>query len=157
MFNLSYARFTKAYRHYAGLDQASLWETLGWADKTSAAGDIRNGALLTSLALLTCAVPLAGTRRLDAGPLAGAKAFNGPNQLADWLSSRHAAPEILPLDQGLNHVANQLFGRRGIVAFIQGSGPQGGLIGLLDGSNAGPLCCAAELKHPLEVRFWALS
>jgi len=156
MFNLNYANFANAYRRYAALDKDSLFNTLGWADKVGSLGYAHNGAVLTSLALLSCGVPLSGALRIEAGPLAGGKAFNGANRLADWLSVRHETPEILTLDKGLPEVAYQLFGRRGIIAFIQGSGPQGGLIGLLDGRNAGALCCAAEIKHPLEVRFWQL-
>lgn len=156
MFNLNYANFSNAYRRYAALDKENLFSTLGWADKAGSFGHVRNGAVLTSLALLSSGVPLSGSLRIDGGKLAGGKAFNGANRLADWLSVRHQAPEILSLDKGLAEVAYQLFGRRGIVAFIQGSGPQGGLIGLLDGRNAGAMCCAAELKHPIEVRFWPL-
>ena len=157
MFNLNYANFSNAFRRYAELDKGSLFNTLGWADKAGSSGYVRNGAVLTSLALLSSGVPLSGSVRIDAGSLMGGKVFNGANRLAEWLSVRHEMPEILSLDKGLSDVAYQLFGRRGIVAFIQGSGPQGGAIGLLDGRNAGVLCCAAELKHPLEVRFWPLS
>lgn len=156
MFNLNYANFSNAYRRYAPLDKGNLFNILGWADKAGSSGYVRNGAVLTSLALLSSGVPLSGSLRIEAGPLAGGKVFKGSNRLADWLSVRHEAPEILSLDKGLAEVAYQLFGRRGIVAFIQGSGPQGGVIGLLDGRNSGALCCAAELKHPLEVRFWQL-
>lgn len=156
MFNLTYAHFSNAYRRYAHLDKDGLFNTLGWADKVGSSGYAHNGAVLTSLALLSSGVPLSGSLRIEAGPLAGGKAFNGANRLADWLSVRHEAPEMLPLDKGLAEVAYQLFGRRGIVAFMQGSGPQGGLIGLLDGRNAGAMCRAAEIKHPLEVRFWPL-
>lgn len=153
MFNLSYANFANAYRRYAEAGGATLQAELG--------GDVHsvrlgNGALLTSLALLSLGVPLSGSQRISAGPLAGGRVFNGADRLADWLSKRFAAPEIISLEQGLGEVAYQLFGRRGIVAFVQGSGPQGGQIGLLDGRNASSLCCAAEIKHPLEVRIWEL-
>ena len=37
-----------------------------------------------------------------------------------------------------------------------GSGRQGGLIGLADGSNAHALCAAAQIRYPLEARFWEL-
>ena len=157
MFNLSYANFSKAYRHYAELDKGSFFEALGWADKVDASGYVRNGAVLTSIALLSCGVPVSGSQRIEAGPLAGGKVINGANRLADWISLRHNAPEILPLDQGLIDVAYQLFGRRGIVAFMQGTGPQGGLISLVDGRCAGEICTSAASKHPLEVRFWPLS
>lgn len=153
MFNLSYANFANAYRRYAEAGGATLQAELG--------GDVHsvrlgNGALLTSLALLSLGVPLSGSQRISAGPLAGGRVFNGADRLADWLSKRFAAPEIISLEQGLGEVAYQLFGRRGIVAFVQGGGPQGGQIGLLDGRNASSLCCAAEIKHPLEVRIWEL-
>ena len=153
MFNLSYANFANAYRRYAALDGNDLLADLGWERQTGVPG---NGAVRTSLALLSLGVPLAGSQRISAGPLTGGRAFNGANRLADWLGERFANPEIIPLDQGLAEVAYSLFGRRGIVAFIQGSGPRGGLIGLLDGRNAQALCCAADSKHPLEVRFWEL-
>ena len=160
MFNLSYANFANAYRRYAALDGNDLLADLGWEQQTGVPG---NGALLTSLALLSLGIPLAGSQRISAGsqrisagPLTGGRAFNGANRLADWLGERFGTPEIIPLDQGLAEVAYSLFGRRGIVAFIQGSGPRGGLIGLLDGRNAQALCCAADSKHPLEVRFWEL-
>lgn len=153
MFNLSYAPFANAWRRYATLDGTRMVDELGWPQQS---GTLGNGALLTSLALLSLGVPLAGTQRIPVGPLAGGRAFTGANRLADWLSERFAPPENLPLDAGLAEVAYALFGRRGILAFIQGSGPQGGLIGLLDGTNAQALCCAADCKHPLEVRFWEL-
>lgn len=153
MFNLSYANFANAYRRYAAQDGNNLLAELGWERQTGVLG---NGALLVSLALISLGVPLAGSQRISAGSLTGGRAFNGANRLADWLGERFAVPEIIPLDQGLAEVAYSLFGRRGIVAFIQGSGPRGGLIGLLDGTNAQALCCAADCKHPLEVRFWEL-
>jgi hypothetical protein len=153
MFNLSYADFTNAYRRYATQDGANLLDDLGWEQQACLPG---NGALLTSLALLSLGIPLAGSQRILAGPLNGGRAFNGANRLADWLGERFALPEIIPLDQGLAEVGYQLFGRRGIVAFIQGSGPRGGLISLLDGRNAHALCRAADSRHPLEVRFWEL-
>lgn len=157
MFNLNYAHFSKAYRRYAAMGKDGVFSTLGWSEKAGTSGHVLNGAVLTSLALLSSGVPLGGSVRIEAGPLQGSKVFNGANRLADWLSARHDLPEILPLDKGLGELADQLFGRRGIVAFIQASGPQGGLIGLLDGRNAGTVCRTAVLKHPIEVRFWPLS
>lgn len=153
MFNLSYANFANAWRRFAELDGEQLLADLGCDSQSAQLG---NGAMLTSLALLSLGIPLAGSQRIATGPLAGGRAFNGANQLADWLGERFATPEIIPLDQGLGQAAYQLFGRRGIVAFIQGNGPRGGLIGLLDGCNANALCCAAQNKHPLELRFWEL-
>ena len=154
MLNLSYANFANAYRHYASLDRSSLSAELGWEERGA---QFTNGALLASLALLTLGSPVPGTQRIEAGHLIGRRVCNGANRLADWLSERHVTPEIIPLEQGLSDVAYQLFGRRGIVAFIQGTGPAGGLIGLLDGRNAPFLCRAAESHYPLEIRFWELS
>ncbi len=153
MFNLSYANFANAWRRFAELDGEQLLADLGCDSQSAQLG---NGAMLTSLALLSLGIPLGGSLRIATGPLAGGRVFNGANQLADWLGERFATPEIIPLDQGLGQAAYQLFGRRGIAAFIQGNGPSGGLIGLLDGCNANALCCAAQNKHPLELRFWEL-
>lgn len=152
MFNLSCANFANAYRRYGATDRQALAAELGWAE----ASRFANGALVTSLALLSLGISLAGSQVIPAGPLAGGRVFNGANHLADWLSERFAEPEIITLDRGLGDVAYQLLGRRGIVAFMQGNGPSGGLVGLLDGRNAQTLCCAAESRHPLEVRFWEL-
>ena len=157
MLNLNYATLASAYQHYAALTPAELLETLGWSDKAGSPGYARSGAVLTSLALLSASVPLSGPLKIEAGPLAGRKVQNGANRLADWLAERHTAPETLSLAGGLNQVANQLFGRRGIVAFIQGTGPAGGSIALLDGRNAASVCIAAEVVHPLEVRFWEIA
>ncbi len=153
MFNLSYANFANTYRRYATQDGRSLLADLGWEPQSGLLG---NGAILTSLALLTLGIPLPGSQPIAAGPLTGGRVFNGANRLADWLGERFATPENIPLDHELGDVAYLLFGRRGIVAFIQGSGPGGGLIGLLDGTNASTLCSMAQRKHPLEVRFWEL-
>lgn len=153
MFNLSYANFANAYRRYASHDARTLAAELGWAEP---GGQHTNGALVTSLALLAVGAPLIGTQAIAAGPLAGRRVCHGANRLADWLSERYALPEIIPLEQGLGDVACQLFGRRGIVAFVQGNGPSGGLISLLDGRNAQPLCCKAAARHPLDIRFWEL-
>lgn len=157
MFILSYANFSTAYRRYAQLDQKSLFDLLGWADPAGLPGHAANGAVLTSLALLAAGIPVNGSVKIEAGPLAGSKAINGANRLAEWLAQRHTAPEILSLDAGMPGIVDSLLGRRGIVAFIQGTGPAGGMIGLLDGRNAGALCRAAEHKHPLAVHFWALN
>lgn len=157
MLNLNYANFANAYRRYAALETDSLFNSLGWAEKAGTPGYVRNGAVLTSLALLSGGAPVCGSLRIEAGPLAGRKVCHGANRLAEWLAVRHTAPEIMPLEKGMAEVCYALFGRRGIVAFIQGSGPQGGSMALLDGRNAGQVCAAAEGKHPLEVRFWALS
>ncbi len=153
MFNLNYNQFASAYRRYASRDAQTLVAELGWTGQRSPGS---NGALLTSLALLAAGAPLAGTHAIAAGPLAGRRVCRGANRLADWLAERYALPEIIPLDRGLGEVVCQLFGRRGIVAFIQGNGPFGGLIGLLDGRNAQALCCRAAACHPVEIRFWEL-
>ncbi|MBS1158026.1 MAG: hypothetical protein H6R15_445 [Proteobacteria bacterium] len=157
MLNLNFATLVKAYRHYAVLTPAELSETLGWAGQAGSPGHPRNGALLTSLALLAANVPLTGPVKIEAGPLAGRQLQNGANRLADWLVERHGAPETIPLDGGLGAVADQLFARRGIVAFMQNAGPGGGSIALLDGHNAAALCVEAQTLHPIEVRFWAIS
>lgn len=157
MLNLNFATLIKGYRHYAALSQAELLSSLGWAERAGAPGYGLNGAIQTSLALLTCSAPLSGLLRIEAGPLAGRKVENGANRLADWLSVRHQTPEIISLDGGLGQVAYQLFGRRGIVAFIQGAGPAGGEIAVIDGRDAAAHCIAAEICHPLEVRFWEIA
>lgn len=157
MLNLNYVTLATAYRRYAALAPAALLEALGWSRSAGTPAYARNGAILTSLALLSAGVPLNGPLRVEAGPLVGRKVQNGANRLADWLGAHHKTPEMLLLDNGLGGVAEQLFGRRGIVAFIQGSGPSGGAIALLDGRNAAAVCIAAQSKHPLEVRFWEIS
>lgn len=154
MLNLSYANFAKAWRHYAELDQGSLLDALGWTE--AGVAELRNGAVRTSLALLACGIPIRGSLRIEAGPLAGGKVYNGADRLADWLATHYTPPETLTLEHGLTAVADQLFARRGIVAFTQGSGPRGGLIGLLDGRCADQICATAAGKHPLDVRFWPL-
>lgn len=156
MFNLSYASFAGAYHGYAGLDKETLFASLGWSGLDSSSGHVRNGAVLTSLALLTAGAPLHGSLPVLAGPLAGSKVLSGANRLADWLAIHFAEPEILDLGLGMTGLTDQLFGQRGILAFIQGSGPQGGSIALLDRNNAGALWVAAEGKHPLAARFWPL-
>lgn len=157
MLNLNYVTLVGAYRRYAALDANGLFASLGWSDKAGSPGYVRNGAILTSLALLSASVPLSGPLKIEAGALAGRKVENGANRLADWLAERHTAPEILSLTHGMNAVAGQLFGRRGIVVFTQGSGPAGGSIALLDGRNAAAFCIGAQRKHPLEARFWEIS
>lgn len=157
MLNLNYATLARAYRHYAALSPAELFESLGWSDQAAHSGHAGNGAVLTSLALLAANVPVSGPLQIKAGPLAGRKVQNAANRLAEWFAVHHQSPEILALDQGLEDVAYQLFGRRGIVAFIQGTGPAGGSIALLDGHNAAALCAAAQLCHPLEVHFWEIN
>lgn len=157
MLNLNYATLASAYRHYAALDANGLFASLGWSDKAGSPGYVRNGALLTSLALLSANVPLSGPLKIEAGPLAGRKVQNGANRLADWLAERHVPPETLSLANGINELVGQLFGRRGIVAFIQDTGPAGGSMALLDGRHAAAVCLAAAGKHPREVRFWAIA
>lgn len=156
MLNLNYASLASAYRRYAALPVAELIKALGWAEQSANIG-AGNGALLTSLALVSVNTPLSGPLKIEAGPLRGRKVQNGANRLADWLAERHQAPEILSLDNGLEHVAYTLFGRRGIVAFMQATGPSGGSIALLDGHNAAALCATAQHKHPIEIRFWAIA
>jgi hypothetical protein len=160
MFNLSYTGFTQAWRRHASTGHSALLAELNGdagSNPDAPAPKLDNGAILASLALLTLGIPVAGSRRIDAGPLTGGRAFTGANAMADWLGERFAPPETLPIERGLGDIADRLFGRRGIVAFVSGNGPQGGLIGLLEGSNAHTLCAAAQARHPLEVRFWALN
>lgn len=157
MFILSYPNFANAYRHFATMNATELFDSLGWAAKAGSPGYARNGALVTSLALLSLGIPLNGNLRIEApGPLKGGKAFSGANHLARWLSEHRGKPEIFGQEIDLKEAAYQLFGQRGIVAFIQNSGPQGGDIRLLDGRNAQPLYCNARICHPREVHFWRL-
>lgn len=155
MLNLNYATLATAYRHYDGMTPAALRETLGCSE--SAMVRAGNGAVLTSLALISAGVQLSGPLKIENGPLTGRKLENAPNRLAEWLATRHREPENLALTKGLADVAYQLFGRRGIVAFIQGTGPAGGSIALLDGKNATPHCVAAEALHPQAVYFWEIA
>lgn len=157
MLNLNFATLINGYRHHAHLPPAELLAGLGWAERAGSPGYACNGAILTSLALLACSVPLSGPLKIEAGPFAGRKLQNGANRLADWLAVRHTAPEIISLEGGLGQVAYQLYGRRGIVAFIQGTGPAGGEIAVIDGRDAAIHCIAAETCHPLEVRFWEVA
>ena len=85
MFNLSYANFANAWRRFAELDGEQLLADLGCDSQSAQLG---NGAILTSLALLSLGIPLAGSQRIATRPLAGGRAFNGANQLADWLGER---------------------------------------------------------------------
>jgi hypothetical protein len=157
MLSLNYTTLANAYRHYAALGLDEYFATLGWSDKAGSPGYVRNGAVLTSLALLSSSVHLNGPLTIEAGPFAGRKVQYGANRLAGWLAERHTTPETLSLTAGMGVVAGKLFGRRGILAFTQGTGPNGGSIVLLDGRNAAVACTAAERIHPLEVRFWAIS
>lgn len=152
MFTLSYAGFSRAWRAAGQSDQAALADSGVEVPR----GRYGNGALQASLALLTLGVPLPGTHSLTSGRFAGRRAFTGANRLADWLAQRYAPPETWSPDAGFGAIVEQLHGRRGILGFIQYGDPQGGLIGLLDGTNAQALCCAAHRRHPIEVRFWAL-
>ena len=114
MFNLSYANVATAYRRYRTVDSQTLLADLE-CDEQSA--QIGNGALLISLALISLGIPLAGSQRIAAGPLAGGRAFTGANRLADWLGERFATPEVISLDHGVAELTYPLFGRRGIVGF----------------------------------------
>jgi hypothetical protein len=157
MLNLNFATLIKGYRQHAALPADELLAGLGWAERAGSPGYAPNSAILTSLALLSCGAPVSGPLKIDAGPWLGRKLQNGANRLADWLSQRHGTPELIALDGGLSKVAERLAGRRGIIAFIQGSGPAGGHITLLDGRNAVAACRSAETRQPLEVRFWEIA
>lgn len=153
MFNLTYSHFATAYRQYAALDKAGLAASLGWSAFSG-----NSGAVLTSLALLAAGAPLSGNVRITAGPFAGRSVCNEGNRLADWLGERFATPEVLPFSGSIGDVSGFLFGKRGIVAFVESAGgPWGGDIRLLDNGNAGVLCCAAQSRHTSEVRFWPLN
>lgn len=153
MFNLSYSGFANAWRHHAAAGRTARLVEAGCDPQ---AAHLDNGAFLSSLAMLSLGVPVAGSLRIATGPQAGGRVFTGANDMADWLAHCFAPPETFPIDHSPVDIADRLFGRRGIVAFISGSGPQGGLIGLADGSNAHALCAAAQIRHPLEARFWEL-
>lgn len=155
MLNLNYATLAAAHRRYAGMTAAALRETLGCPE--SAMARAGNGAILTSLALVGAGVQLSGPLKIENGALAGRKLENAPNRLAEWLATRHRAPEVLAVGKGLADVAYRLFGRRGIVAFVQGTGPAGGSIAVVDGRNAAALCVAAETLHPRVVHFWEIA
>jgi hypothetical protein len=157
MLNLNFATLIKAWHRHAGQPARQVLADLGWAERAGSPGYAVNGAILTSLALLAAGAPLAGPLRIEAGPWAGRKVENGANRLADWLATRHQAPENLNLDGGLGQLANQLHGRRGILAFIQGNGPAGGHIAIVDGRSALPACIAAEACQPLAVHFWEIA
>ena len=158
MFNLNYAGLHQAWWRFAQADQGELLAGLGYeADVSASACLLDNGAVIASLAFLAQGIPVAGSRRIETGPLTGGKVFTGANAMADWLANCFMPPETISIDRGLGDVTDRLFGRRGIAAFISGSGPQGGQIGLSDGSNGHLLCTGAQQKYPLEVRFWVLN
>ncbi|KAA3653757.1 MAG: hypothetical protein DWQ11_07200 [Proteobacteria bacterium] len=155
MLNLNYAAVSRAYRRFAALTDTDLFEALGWAACIGAPGYRRTDALHLSLALLSCKAPLTGPLSVLAGPLAGGRADGASNRLAEWLLQRHGAPERLPAV--IESAAEALFGRRGIVAFMQHAGPDGGRIALFDGRDPFAMCRRATTCHPYEIRFWPLA
>ena len=157
MLNLNYPSLASAYNRFNAMDDAALFDYLGWGGLEGIAGHARNGALILSLALIASGAPLRGSRRIEQGELAGGKVETGANRLAEWLASSFLEPELISLENGLLDVASQLYGRRGIVAFEQATGPAGGIIALLSGSNATGICNRAEQIHPVAVRFWQLN
>ena len=155
MLNLNYAAVSRAYHRFAAQRDTELFESLGWGDRLGAPGYRRTDALHLSLALLSCKAPLNGPLRIQAGPLAGGLADAAANRLADGLTQHHGRPERLGADTSSARQA--LFGRRGIVAFMQHAGPNGGRIALIDGRDATAVCRRAQMSHPYEIRFWPLA
>lgn len=155
MLNLTYAAVSRAYHRFATQHDTELFESLGWGDRLGAPGYRRTDALHVSLALLSCKAPLNGPLRIQSGPLAGGLADAAANRLADSLVLRHGEPERLVADVAIARDA--LFGRRGIVAFMQHAGPNGGRIALFDGRDATAACRRAQMCHPHEIRFWPLA
>jgi hypothetical protein len=156
MLNLNYPSIASAYNRFNTMDDATLFEYLGWSGLVGSSGYVRNGALIMSLALIATGAPLRGSLRINQGELAGGKVETGANRLAEWLASSFLEPELISLENGLLDVASQLYGRRGIVAFEQATGPAGGVIALQSASNAQVICNHAERIHPVAVRFWPL-
>src|SRR5574343_1739566 len=101
MFILSYPSFANAYRHFAEMPVAELFESMGWRGKQGTSGYTRNGAMLTSLALVALGMPLNGGVRIEEGTLQGGRIFNGANQLARWLREHRGEPEVFSVEQGM--------------------------------------------------------
>lgn len=152
MLNLHYLPISSAYRRHAAQSEQELFAELGWTAHSGAPGYVRNNALLLSLALLSSGLSRPG--RIPIG--AGGKAETSANRLVDYLKSRHRPPETIAFEGGLETAADQLFGRRGIVAFIRDAGHNGADLALLNGRNAHSACLAAQTLAPREILFWAL-
>jgi hypothetical protein len=156
MLNISYATVARAYGHYAALDNQTFYSDLGWSDRLGTPGFHRTGALNLSLALVTCGVHLNASTVIESGSLAGKRVDTRANHLADQLVQRHTPPELIDCEAGPLAAASELYGRRGIVAFMQRTGPNGGAIALLDGRSADRICAQAMHVQPYEIRFWPL-
>jgi hypothetical protein len=157
MLNINYATANRVYDHYAGLDDTRFYAELGWDDRIGAPGHQRGGAMHLSLALTACGVQLNGPVAIGAGAYAGRRIDAAANRLAEQLQQRHAPAELIACAAGPLAAAKELRGRRGIVAFMQRSGPEGGAMALLDGKNADAICMRAMHARPYEIRFWPLN
>ncbi len=157
MLNLNYATVGRAYRYFATQTDVDLFASLGWSDRFGAAGYRRSNALHLSLALIACKAPLNGPLRVFDGPLLGGRPDAAANRLSDWLQRHHGEPERIAIDQGVQAAGAALGARRGIAAFMQRSGPEGGQIAVLDSRNTPVVCTAAQICHPSEIRFWPLA
>lgn len=156
MLNLHYLPISSAYRRSAALSAPALLAELGWAERSGSPGYVRNDALLLSLALIASGVSLPGRFPISGGRLAGAKAETSPHRLIEWLKSRHLPPDNIDFAGDLEAVADQLFARRGIVAFVRDAGYNGAHLELMDGHHAHVACRKARFLQPHEVLFWPL-
>jgi len=156
MLNLPYLPISSAHRRYAALGKQELFAELGWAGREASSGSHRSSALLLSLALASAGVSLPGRFLVSGGNLSGKMIETSASRLIECLKSRHLPPESIAFENCLENAADQLFGRRGIVAFIRDASLSGALIALIDGHNAYLACLAAQTLQPLEVIFWPL-
>jgi hypothetical protein len=156
MLNLHTLPISSAYRRTAALSEQALFAELGWADRSGSPGYDLNSALLLSLALIASGVSVPGRFPIGSGQYSGSKAETSAHRLIEYLKSRHQPPEIISLVDGLDAAADQLFGRRGIVAFVRDAGCNGAHIDLLDGHNAHVACRDAQVLPPHEILFWPL-
>ena len=152
MLNLNFLCVDQAWRKLNAMDDATFHEAHGWQ-----APQARSGTLTLSLALGAAGVQVAGPMRVEAGPLAGRRVETGANRFARWFAGRHGAPECLSVEQGIYPVIQALTGRRGIVVFVDGAGPNGGSATVLDGHNVARACVSAMRAPVREVHFWALA
>lgn len=153
MLNIRYTTTAQAYQHFASLDDAAFYAGLGWNP-----GQVRrNHALHLSLAFAASGVLVNGRIAIANGKLAGHRVDTSANYLAAQLQHRHGDPEQIDPSEGPLAAAQSLRGRRGIVAYIQHTGQDGGEIALLDGRNAEPSCVEAQRLNPSAVLFWLLA
>ncbi|MCB4359499.1 hypothetical protein [Quatrionicoccus australiensis] len=156
MLNLHYLPISSVYRRSAALSESALFAELGWADRSGLPGYVRNDALLLSLALIASGVSVPGRFPIGSGRLVGSKAETSAHRLIEYLKSRHQFPEAITFEGDLETVADQLFARRGIVAFIRDAGHNGARLDLLNGHNAHLVCREVQVLPPLEILFWPL-